>query len=111
MVCAVVGGCNAHYDSMCVCICVYVCYRVSRWVYVIRAVQADAELMLSVGGAARWDAEKHLCSKAHDNFPVYAINQGSLLFHLSTEGQRSALSFHKINHLMLLIHIYPVQAV
>lgn len=27
----------------CVCKCVYVCYRVSRWVYVIRALQADAE--------------------------------------------------------------------
>lgn len=26
----------------CVCICVYVCYRVSRWVYVIWAVQPDA---------------------------------------------------------------------
>lgn len=26
-----------------VCNCVYVCYKESRWVYVIRAVQADAE--------------------------------------------------------------------
>ncbi len=56
MVCAVVGGCNAHYDSMCVSICVYVCYMMSRWVYVIRAVQADAELMLRVGGCREEEA-------------------------------------------------------
>lgn len=38
------GGCNAHYDSV---YCMCVCYRVSRWVYVISAVQADAELIVS----------------------------------------------------------------
>lgn len=41
---------------VCVCPCVYVCYMVSRWVYVIRAVQADAELMLRVGGCRKEEA-------------------------------------------------------
>lgn len=31
---------------MCVHVCAFVCYRVSRWVYVIRTVQADAELIV-----------------------------------------------------------------
>lgn len=55
MVCAVVGGCNADYYSVCLCVsvCVCVCYRVSRWVYVIRAVQPDTEWMLSVGGSGK----------------------------------------------------------
>lgn len=31
---------------VCVCLCESVCCRVSRWVYVIMAVQADAELIV-----------------------------------------------------------------
>lgn len=52
-----VGGCNAHYDYM------SVCYRMSRWVYVIGVVQADAELIV-LGELQGGDAEKHLCLNA-----------------------------------------------
>lgn len=107
MVCAAVGGCNAHYDSMCVCIWVYVCYRVSRWVYVIRAAHADAECW----GSCKVGCERSISVQKHRIIPRLCHKSQVPFFHLSTEGQRLPLSFHKINHLMLVIHISPVQAV
>lgn len=78
MVCAAVGGIVMLIASVCAGLCV--CLLASVQVGLCNKACAGWCWADSGEEAARWDVVKHLCSKATDYIPVYAINHKSFYF-------------------------------